>query len=186
MTVFEKIGDFFASLPCELYVFLISVLPLIELRGAIPVGAALGLPWYINAPLAVFGNMLPIPFILLFITKIFDWMAKFKFFRPVIEWLRKKANKHSSKVLRDSAKEETDSTETYTDRKMSTGIFVALLLFVALPVPGTGAWSGALVAALFNLPKKQSFLAILIGVIVCSVIMTLASYGVLGFLEFLI
>lgn len=189
MNFFEKIAEFFASLPGELYVFIISVLPLIELRGAIPVGTALGLPWYINAPLAVIGNILPIPFILLFITRLFDWMAKFKVFRPIIEWLRKKADKHSTKVLGDEAESlsESDGKAAFTDRrKMSTAIFVALLLFVALPVPGTGAWSGALVASLFNLPKRQSFLAILLGVIVCAVIMTLASYGVLGFLKFLL
>ena len=186
MTLFEKIGEFLASLPGELYVFLISVLPLIELRGAIPVGAALGIPWYVNAPLSVIGNILPIPFILLFITRVFDWMAKFRIFRPVIEWLRKKANKHSAKVLGDEKVSDADSPASKFERKMSTGIFVGLLLFVALPVPGTGAWSGALVAALFDLPKKQSFLAILLGVMICAVIMTLASYGVLGFLEFLL
>ena len=186
MTLFEKIGEFLASLPGELYVFLISVLPLIELRGAIPVGAALGIPWYVNAPLSVIGNILPIPFILLFITRVFDWMAKFRIFRPVIEWLRKKANKHSAKVLGDEKVSDADSPASNSERKMSTGIFVGLLLFVALPVPGTGAWSGALVAALFDLPKKQSFLAILLGVMICAVIMTLASYGVLGFLEFLL
>jgi hypothetical protein len=91
MTFYEKIGEFFASLPEELYVFIISILPIIELRGAVPVGAALGLDWYVNLPLAILGNILPIPFILLFITKIFDWLAKFKLFKPVIEWLRKKA-----------------------------------------------------------------------------------------------
>jgi uncharacterized membrane protein len=181
MGFFERIGEFFASLPGELYVFLISVLPLIELRGAVPVGAALGLPWYINAPLAVIGNILPIPFILLFVTKVFDWMAKFKLFRPMIEWLRKKANKHSSKVLGDETDEPIGEK-----RGMSVGVFVGLLLFVALPVPGTGAWSGALVAALFDLPKKKSFLAIFLGVLICAVIMTLASYGVLGFLKFLL
>lgn len=180
MTFFEKIGEFFASLPSELYVFIISILPLIELRGAIPVGAALRLPWYVNLPLAIIGNLLPIPFILLFITKIFDWMTKFKIFRPVIEWLRKKADKHSTKVLGD------DGEASKGKRKMSGGIFVALMMFVALPIPGTGAWSGALVAALFNLPKKQSMLAITLGVLICGAIMTLASYGVLGFLEFLL
>jgi len=165
------------------------VLPLIELRGAVPVGAALGLPWYFNLPLAAVGNMLPIPFILLFITKVFDWMSKFRIFKPVILWLRKKADKHSSNVLGEEGENssEGDNSESVAGRrKMSAGIFVALMMFVALPVPGTGAWSGALVAALFNLPKKQSFLAILLGVIICSVIMTLASYGVLGFLEFLL
>lgn len=189
MTFFEKIAEFFASLPGELYVFIISVLPLIELRGAIPVGTALGLPWYINAPLAIIGNILPIPFILLFITKVFDWLAKFKIFRPVIEWLRKKANKHSTKVLGQegqSAPEGDVPNSTEGRRKMSVGIFIALMMFVALPVPGTGAWSGALVASLFDLPKRQSFLAILLGVVICAVIMTLASYGVLGFLKFLL
>ena len=179
MTILERIGEFLASLPRELYVFIISVLPLIELRGARPVGAALGLEWYFNLPLAIIGNLLPIPFILLFITKIFDWMAKFKIFRPIIEWLRKKADKHSSRVLGEDA-EINDAS-----RKMPIGIFIGLMMFVALPIPGTGAWSGALVAALFNLPKKQSMLAITIGVLICGVIMTLASYGVLGFLAFL-
>lgn len=181
MGFFEKIGEFFSSLPSELYVFVISILPLIELRGAVPVGAALGLPWYICLPLAIVGNLLPIPFILLFITRLFDWMAKFKALRPIIEWLRKKANKHSARVLRDGAESEPKD-----EGRVSFGIFIGLLSFVALPIPGTGAWSGALVAALFGLPKKQSFLAISLGVLVCGVIMTLASYGVLGFLEFLL
>ena len=181
MGFFERIGEFFVSIPGELYVFLVSILPLIELRGAVPIGAALGLPWYINSPLAVIGNILPIPFILLFVTKVFDWMAKFRIFRPMIEWLRKKANKHSAKVLGDDAEESVGDK-----REMSVGIFIALMLFVALPVPGTGAWSGALVAALFDLPKKKSFLAIFLGVLICAVIMTLASYGVLGFLKFLL
>ena len=89
------------------------------------------------------------------------------------------ANKNSTKVLGDEA--DTPLGE----RRMSAGIFIGLMMFVALPIPGTGAWSGALVAALFDLPKKQSFLAIMLGVLICAAIMTLASYGVLGFLEFL-
>lgn len=188
MSFILEIGDFFANIPNELYVFLISVLPLIELRGAVPVGAALGIPFYINAPLSIIGNLLPIPLILIFITKIFDWMAKFKIFRPIIEWLRKKADKHSKKVLKEKDSEGTadlDSIEPIRPRGMSAGVFIALMLFVALPVPGTGAWSGALVAALFNLPKRQSFISIALGVLICGIIMSLASYGVLGFLEFL-
>ena len=184
MTFIEEIGKFFASLPGELYVLIISALPLVELRGAIPVGAIAGLPWYTNIPLALIGNMIPVPLILLFITRIFDWMTKFKIFRPIITWLRKKANKHSDKILGDEA-------ELYTEKKperrsMSIGVFVGLLTFVALPIPGTGAWTGALVAALFDLPRKQSTVAIFIGVVICSVIMALASYGVLGFLKFLL
>ena len=92
--MFDGIVAFLQSLPHELYVFIISVLPLIELRGAVPVGAALGLPFYLNFLVAVLGNMLPIPFILLFIPKILDFLAKFKIFRPMVEWLRKKAEKN--------------------------------------------------------------------------------------------
>lgn len=185
MTFFEEIGKFLASLPGELHVLIISALPLVELRGAIPVGTVLGLPWYINMPVAVLGNMLPVPLILLFITKIFDWMAKFKIFRPIITWLRKKANRHSDKILGDEADSYPEGG-TGSRRKMSVGVFVGLLTFVALPIPGTGAWSGALVAALFDLPRKQSTIAIFIGVVICAIVMALASYGVLGFLKFLL
>ena len=179
MLFFEEILHFLARLPNELYVFIISALPLIELRGAIPIGAALGIPWYLNLPIAIMGNLLPIPFILLFITKVFDWMARFKIFRPIIEWLRKKADKHSTKIIGD------EDRDTISERQLSLGVFIGLIAFIALPIPGTGAWSGALVAALFKLPRRRSLLAIFLGVLICGIIMTLASYGVLGFLSFL-
>ncbi len=243
----DAILDFLKNLPEELIVFLISVLPLIELRGAVPVGALLlELPFYSNYALSVLGNILPIPFILFFIPKILDFLTRFKLFRPMVEWLRKKADKHSSKVLGkdesiakeaveiteassgclDGATAQEELTEDSADnvntadtvelkscnsategeipeaikdgtedtalapkkekRKMSKAIFIALLLFVALPVPGTGGWTGALVAALFDLPKKWSLLAIFLGILLCGVIMCLASYGVLGFLSFLL
>lgn len=178
MAFFERIGDFLASLPSELYVFIISMLPIVELRGSIPVGAALGLPFYRNYLLSVLGNMLPVPFVLLFIPKILDFLARFKLFRPIVEWLRKKADKHGKKVLKDADGEEKVV--------MSGGVFTALLVFVAVPLPGTGAWTGSLVAALFNLPKRWSALAIGLGVMISGVIVTLISYGVLGFLSFLL
>ena len=184
MPFFEEIGAALARLPAELYVTLISALPVVELRGAIPVGAALGLSWYINLAFSIIGNMLPVPFILLFITKIFDLMAKIKLFRPMIEWLRKKGNENGGRVLGKESEQYKDSSAG--ERKMSLGVFVGLLTVVALPLPGTGAWSGALVAALFALPKKQSFLAIFLGVLACGIIMTLASYGVLEFLKILL
>ena len=200
MGFFEAIGNFFASLPSELYVFLISILPIIELRGAIPVGAALGVEFYTNYLLSVLGNMLPIPFILLFIPKILAFLERFKAFRPIVRWLKEKADKHSSKVLGEQPAEPQGSevAEAATENaakapvegigtaKMSWKIFSALMLFVAIPLPGTGAWTGSLVAALFYLPKKQSLLAIFLGVLISGVIMTLASYGVLGFLSFLL
>lgn len=267
----EAILEFFSALPNEIYVFVISMLPIVELRGAIPVGAGLGLPFYINYLVSVVGNLLPVPFIIFFISKFLDFLARFRIFRPMINWIRKKANKHSSKVIKEekpneggeekdgvneaeqakeqvaaevaeceprieaeqstaelgesdpsaeqtsvqsafnqeselkvSAEETLGASEEQTSvqsaeetlgaseeqeqqtpkkRRMTRAIFVALLLFVAIPIPGTGAWTGGLVAALFDLPKRWSILAIALGVLTSGVIMTLASYGVLGFLN---
>ena len=230
LTMLDTLAAFFASVPKEIYVFLISILPIVELRGSIPVGAALGLPFYLNYPLSVVGNLLPIPFILMFIPKILDFMARFKIFRPIVEWLRKRALSKSAKVLgnenatkavsdadnadtdavaadADVAKTNVDAAQTNADvaktnadapteavpevvnaiptkpAKMSRGVFLALMLFVAIPLPATGAWTGSLVAALFNLDRRQSFLAIVLGVLISGTIMSLASYGVLGFLS---
>lgn len=260
----EAILEFFSALPNEIYVFVISMLPIVELRGAIPVGAGLGLPFYINYLVSVVGNLLPVPFIIFFISKFLDFLARFRIFRPMINWIRKKANKHSSKVIKEekpneggeekdgvneseqvkeqvaaevaeceprieaeqstaelgesdpsaeqtsvqsafnqeselmvSAEENLGASEEQTTvqsaeqqeqqtpkkRRMTRAIFAALLLFVAIPIPGTGAWTGGLVAALFDLPKRWSILAIALGVLTSGVIMTLASYGVLGFLN---
>ena len=215
----EKILELLSALPRELYIFVISMLPIIELRGAVPVGALLDTPAVLNYAVAVAGNMLPIPFILLFIPRILDFLERFKLFRPVVAWLKGKAQRGSEKMgvteengqkicaaaavendvpavvceqdlaaengEEKSAEAEVEATVIPT-RKMTRALFISLLLFVALPVPGTGAWSGSLVASLFGLPKKESFLAILFGVLICGVIMCLASYGVLGFLSFLI
>ena len=216
LTMLDTLAAFFASVPKEIYVFLISILPIVELRGSIPVGAALGLPFYLNYPLSVVGNLLPIPFILMFIPKILDFMARFKIFRPIVEWLRKRALSKSAKVLgnesttkavsdadnadTDAVAADTDVAKTNVDApteaapevvnviptkpaKMSRGVFLALMLFVAIPLPATGAWTGSLVAALFNLDRRQSFLAIVLGVLISGTIMSLASYGVLGFLS---
>ena len=174
-----------------IYIFLISLLPIIELRGAIPVGAALGIPFYWNYLAAVVGNMLPVPFILLFIPKILDFLARFKAFRPIVEWVRKKAQKHSGKIVKNTAETSADAVgaegenagEAAPKKKRFDGVFLGLLLFVMIPLPGTGAWTGALIASLFDLPKRRSFPAILLGVLGAGVIMCLASYGVVGFLK---
>lgn len=222
--MFEKIGQFFASLPAELYVFIVSILPIVELRASIPIGAALGLPFYVNYGLSVLGNILPVPFILLFIPKILDFLGKFKFFSPMVEWLRKRAYKNSKRVLREDVKTEsaaageggtdaeakienaaeaceppqaeafssgeallhTSERQSEKKRDMTVAIFTSLFLFVAVPLPGTGAWMGSLIAALFGLPKRRSFIAISVGVMISGIIMSLASYGVVGFLSFLI
>lgn len=173
----DSILQFFSKLPKELYVLVISMLPIIELRGSIPVGAAIGLPFYINYPLSVLGNLLPVPFILLFIPKFLDFLARFKAFKPMVDWLRRKAEKNKDKVLVDG---DGDGAERPV---MSKRVFFALMIFVAIPLPGTGAWTGALVASLFNLPKRYSFLAATLGVMISGAVMCLASYGVVEFLK---
>ena len=160
-----------------LYVFLISMLPIIELRGAIPIGTALGVPFYLNYPAAVFGNLLPVPFILLFIPRILDFLARFKIFRPVVSRVRQKAHKYSARILHREGEEKKKKPRRFG------GAFWGLLLFVMIPIPGTGAWTGSLIASLFRLPKRSSFLAIALGVLGAGVIMCLASYGAVGFLK---
>lgn len=151
-----------------LWVAFISMVPIIELRGAIPVGAALELPWYTNMLAAVVGNCIPVPFILLFIRAILGWMrtCPISLFRKVADWLFRKAEKHADKV------------EKYA--------FWGLFVLVAIPLPGTGAWTGSLVAALFRVKPKIAVPAILLGVLGAAVIVTLISYGVLSFLSFLL
>ena len=149
-----------------LYVFLISMLPIIELRGAIPVGAALGLPWWQTFLLAIVGNLLPVPFILLLVEKVLVFMKQHGIFPRLIQWLEEKAQKGIHKVEKHA--------------------LVGLLLFVAIPLPGTGAWTGSLVASLFHLDRRYSFVSVILGVLLAAVIVTLISYGVLGALSFLL
>ena len=143
-----------------LWVFLISMVPIIELRGAIPVGALMELPFWLNYILCVVGNFLPVPFILLFIRKILNWMKTVKHLDKIALWLEEKAQKHSAKVMK--------------------GVALGLFLFVAIPLPGTGAWTGSLVAALFDMRMRYALPAIFLGVCVAGLIMTLGSYGIVG------
>ena len=140
--------------------FLISMVPLIELRGAIPVGAVMELPFWLNYILCVVGNFLPVPFILLFIRKILNWMKTVKRLDKIALWVEEKAQKHSAKVMK--------------------GVALGLFLFVAIPLPGTGAWTGSLVAALFDMRMRYALPAIFLGVCVAGLIMTLGSYGIVG------
>ena len=148
----------------HLYVFVLSMVPVIELRGAIPLGAALGLPIWTNYLVSVLGNFVPVPFILLFIRHILAWMKTTKHFAKIALWLEEKAEKHSDKVTRYAT--------------------FGLFLFVAIPLPGTGAWTGGLVAALLQMRMKHALPSILLGVMTAGVIMALASYGVVGIFQF--
>ena len=148
-------------------VFFISMVPLIELRGAIPYSQVMGLPLLESYIIAIIGNMLPVPIIYLFARKVFEWGAD----KPVIggffTWCLEKG-KHGGEKLQ---------------AKAGKGLFVALLLFVGIPLPGTGAWTGTLAASLLDIDFKSSILAVMGGVLLAGVIMGLASVGVLGALN---
>lgn len=163
----QVIKDFFVRVVgARGAVFFCSMLPIIELRGSVILGAALKLPWWQNYLISVIGNLLPIVFVLLLIRWVLEVMKKIKGLSKIAFWLEKKAEKNKPKI------------EKYG--------FWGLTLFVMIPLPGTGAWTGALVAALMRMKFRTAFLAIVIGVLLAGVIMTLASYGVLSFLSFLL
>ena len=148
----EWFVDVFGWLPKEVFAALISMVPVIELRGGLPYALLIGIPIGVAVPLCVIANILPVPFILWFITPLFNAMKKTKLFRPMVEKLEARAMK------------KKDSIEK--------GYFWGLLLFVGIPLPGTGAWTGALIAALLDIPKKKSIPAIVLGVCLAAAIMT--------------
>ncbi len=157
----EFLKEFIGSLSFEMKiiaVLLISMVPIIELRLAIPVAAAVGLSPVLAFVLAVVGNLIPVPFIILFIKKIFAWMRKTSpKLNAVVDKMEAKAEKNKDKVLKYA--------------------FWGLTLFVAIPLPGTGAWTGSLVAAMLDMPLKKAFPSVVIGVLGAGIIMTLISYG---------
>lgn len=136
----------------------ISMVPIIELRGAIPVAVGMGLSPWVAIPVAIVGNLIPIPFIILFIKKIFAWMRKVSpKLNSVVDKMEAKAEKNKEKVLKYA--------------------FWGLALFVAIPLPGTGGWTGALVAAMLDMPLKKAFPSILLGVLGAGIIISFVSYG---------
>ncbi|MBR1706343.1 MAG: small multi-drug export protein [Bacteroidales bacterium] len=152
-----------------LIVFLISMVPLIELRGAIPYAVGFGLPVVPSYLVAVLGNMLPVPFIFLFARRLLEWGQD----KPVIggffTWCLLKGEKGGRKL----------------EAKAGRGLYWALLLFVGIPLPGTGAWTGTLAASLLDMDFKKSVLYVMAGVVLAGVIMLTASFGVFGAISFL-
>ncbi len=144
----------------EIVVFIVSMIPLLELRGGLIVASLLQVPITKAIPICIIGNIIPIPFILLFIKQIFKWMKKIKIFRGLIEGLEKRAMSKS------------DNIKKYE--------FWGLVLFVGIPLPGTGAWTGSLIAALLEVDFKKAVLAELLGIMIATVIMSFVSYGLLG------
>ena len=152
-----------------LIVFLISMVPLIELRGSIPIGLSSlwgdpisVLPLYI---ICILGNMLPVPFIYLFARKVLEWGSDKKVIGKFFKWCLEKGEKGGKKLQEKAGK---------------TGLFFALLIFVGIPLPGTGAWTGTLAASILDMDFKRSILAVMLGVILAGIIMGLASAGVFG------
>lgn len=159
----ETLANFFVELfkdkiPPELTIFVISLMPILELRGGMIAARLLGVSFFKAFAICFIGNMLPIPFILLFIQKIFEILRRFKFFEKIIVKLEAKTERNKDKVL----------------RYKSWG----LLLFVAIPLPGTGGWTGSLMAALLGVDFKRSLPIISLGVFIAGLIMSLITYGI--------
>ncbi len=142
-----------------LMTLLISMVPVLELRAAIPAGVIAGLDIPVVVAAAIIGNLIPIPFIIVFIRKIFKWMqTKSEKLAALVKRLEDKADRKKDKVLKYE--------------------FWGLMFFVAIPLPGTGAWTGALIAAMLDMQLKRAFPAIVAGVVIAAVIVTVATYGV--------
>ena len=160
----QEIFDFFSGAGQEVGLFLVSLIPFIELRGAVLIGAGLGMPWQETFLISVLGNLLPVPFLILLTRPIFKWLKNTKLFAGFTHKLEGKLMKKADKVMRYSA--------------------VGLFLFVAVPLPGTGAWSGSLIAALLNMRLSYALPAIAAGVVAAGFIMTFVSYGFFSIVSF--
>lgn len=152
-----------ASLPIAvkyLLIGLVSMVPIVELRGAIPIAESLGLDIFLYYPIAIIGNMLPVPFIYLFARKVLEWGKDKKIIGKFFTWCLEKGEKGGEKLKQSAG---------------NTGIFFALLLFVGIPLPGTGAWTGTLAASFLKLDFKTSIFAVTLGVLLAGIIMSLGS-----------
>ena len=147
-----------------LIIFLVSMVPLIELRGAVPIAVGMNLPLLPSYIVCILGNMLPVPFIFFFARKVLEWGADKPVIGKFFTFCLEKGHKGGQKL----------------QEKTGRGLFVALLLFVGIPLPGTGAWTGSLLAALLGMKFKKAFPAVLLGIALASVIMSIVSYGLLG------
>ena len=141
-------------------IFFVSMVPIIELRGAIPLAEGLGLNIFLYYPIAIIGNMLPVPFIYLFARKVLEWGKDKKFISKFFTWCLEKGEKGGEKL------KETAGNK---------GLFFALLIFVGIPLPGTGAWTGTLAASFLKIDFKTSISAVTLGVLLAGIIMSLGS-----------
>lgn len=161
----ESIATWFAStlgqhVSAQVVIFITSLIPILECRGGLIVASLLKVNIWQAIPICVIGNIIPIPFILFFIKKIFAWLKRFSFARPFVEKMEKRA--------------------MYKSDGMNHGEFLGLLLFVGIPLPGTGAWTGSLIASLLEMDIKKASIAIFLGVLLATLIVSTLSYGLLG------
>ena len=145
-----------SGIPKDIVCFIISMVPILELRGGMVAAALFGLPWLRALVFCIIGNMLPMPFVLLLITRIFDLLRKTKAFRPLVEKLESHAMGKKERI------------EKYE--------FWGLVLFVGIPLPGTGGWTGSLAAAILGIRFKKAFPAVILGILLAATIMSLVSY----------
>ena len=147
-----KAGEF-------IWTVLVSMIPVVELRGGIPFGVAAGLPVWQAYLAAVLGNMIPVPFIIVYIRRIFRWLReRFPRFNGVVDSLERKAHLKGRKVTRYK--------------------YLGLILFVAIPLPGTGAWTGALAAAFLDMPLRRALPSVLIGVLAAGIAISILTFGI--------
>lgn len=145
-----------------LWIFIISMVPIVELRGAIPVSQGLQLPLLESYIVCILGNMIPVPFIYFFARKILEWGKDKKYIGKFCTYCIEKGHRGGVKLK----------------EKAGNGLFIALMLFVGIPLPGTGAWTGTLAASFLDMGFKKSVIAVLCGVLIAGVIMGTISAGV--------
>ena len=152
--------ELFGGINKELVIFIISLMPILELRGGLLAATLLDVEFVRAAIICILGNVLPIPFVLLFLKYILKILSKWKFTTKIVNWLEKKVH------------DKREQIDKYG--------YLGLVLFVGIPLPGTGAWTGALLAVMLDLNRKKSFICILLGVLMAAIIMSILSYGILG------
>lgn len=158
--VYEIIHFLVNKLSNNLIIFLISMLPLLEIRGGLLAASILQVPYFEALIICLIGNILPIPFILIFINRIILILEKFSMTKKIALFLRNKAEKNKTVI------------DKYG--------YLGLALFVGIPLPGTGAWTGALIASVLRFDIKKSIISIILGILIATIIMTIISYGIVA------
>ena len=152
--------DLFNGISKEVIIFIISLMPILELRGGLLAATLLDVEFVRAAVICIIGNILPIPIVLLFLRFVLDLFEKWSVTKKIVTWLEKKVE------------EKREQIDKYG--------YLGLIIFVGIPLPGTGAWTGSLIAIMLGMNRKKSFVCILLGILLAAIIMSILSYGILG------